>query len=218
VPPMNCPNCGELDQVQKTSGLISSGTISGTVAGETTGLSTAGHYIALPAHYPITATTGLVGRLKTVERRLASQIPEPAKPTRRLQSSSYARLGGILVALSVGGIFILWSKYQSYCSAADYENQLCDSFNSEEPVGFTVCAIAFLLGLAFLWNALKWRGKHFDRARAEEEYAHRRSAWQAQLQLDRVAFSRLSESAYCYRCDKLFVPGDRSAATLDTFR
>ena len=173
---LSCPHCGQLDQVQTVSGLMSAGTISGSVAGEVTGFSTKDRYIALPAQYPISATTALVDRLRAVERRLAVVRSAPAKPRRRLQPATLGYVGGVLAAVGVVAMFILFRRYTSYCTEQNYAQGLCDSFNSEEPL-VVVWAIALLFGLAFLVQALRERKRPFDAARADREYTEEYAAW-----------------------------------------
>lgn len=217
MPTLNCPHCGQLDQVQQVSGLMSSGTISGSVAGEVTGFSTKDRYIALPAQYPISATTALVDRLKAVERRLETVPPAPNKPRRRLQPATLGYVGGTLTAVSIIAILVLLSRYTSYCTEQNYAQGLCDSFNSEEPF-VVVWAITLLLGLAFLVQALRERRRPFDRVRADSEYADAYAAWLRERHVVEASRRRFLESVYCHRCDRLFVPGDPTAATVAGFR
>lgn len=210
--PNACPICRSIDQIQKLSTIVTSGTrktsgISSTF--EKTGLSGSQRHYARGTGY--VGDSELSGKAystsstlidATEQSNLAKRLSPPSKPQEPIleRPGSQGRVGEVLGSFFIGAISLLAAGW------------LADRWGIIGGiVGFIGGAIiaGFLLGLIY---ELVFGGRRKEAERQfeidKEKYAKDVVAWEQ-------ASRRWETMYYCYRDDVIFVPGENRAETPD---
>ncbi|HEX9414579.1 MAG TPA: hypothetical protein VF916_13825 [Ktedonobacterales bacterium] len=185
LPPVTCPRCGLVDQVQKVSALVTAGVSTGSGSG-------AGYMVG---------SFGSSGSIATAYGRMYQQDSHQSLLSERLSPPAEPRLvrawpAGFTIALI--GLFL--GVFCS-CGIAGLITSLTEEY---APL---VCGVLVALPFVAVAGVLLRTGQQREKRSAE--------AWQEEHEQWEAAIGRWFELYYCWRDDVVFVPGSLSAIPAD---
>lgn len=179
--PLTCPQCYRVEQVQKVTAVVDSGTSHGMYSGTTTG-------VGYTFGGGVSVAQGRTTISGTTQTALSQQLTPPKKPS--YGASEVVGIGGTLLFGFIG--FYSFINGLGSASSCSYDPSQCSGL-SAVIAGPLICLL--LVGLV-IFGAIRMHASEKRKAAVEIP------RWQR-------AMARWEQLFYCHRCGGVFLPGER---------